>query len=129
MFPFGHGLSYTTFDFGDVKMDKKEFSPSETVKFSIDVTNNGDYDGAEVVQVYVSDPSAKVKRPAKELKAFEKVFLKKGEAKSVSFELNKDAFSYWDPETKAWTVDPGKFEILVGNSSADIRQKAEITIK
>ena len=129
MFPFGHGLSYTTFDFGDLKIAKKEFTSSESVNFSVDVTNSGNYDGAEVIQVYVSDPSAKVKRPAKELKAFEKVFLKKGETKSVSFELDKEAFSYWDPETKAWTVDPGKFKILVGNSSADIRKKADITIK
>ncbi len=129
MFPFGHGLSYTSFSFGNVKMSKNKFYTSEKVKFSVDITNTGNHDGAEVVQVYVSDPSAKVKRPAKELKAFEKVFLKKGETKTVSFELDKDAFAYWNSITEKWTVEPGKFEILIGNSSKDIRKKVDITIK
>ena len=128
MFPFGHGLSYTTFDIGKINIDKKDFKTGEPVKFSLTVKNTGNFDGAEVVQIYVSDPKAKVKRPVKELKAFEKVFLKKGESKTLSFELNKDAFAYWDPSTKQWTVEPGKFKIAAAVSAADIRQKADITI-
>jgi len=129
LFSFGHGLSYTTFKYSDIKMNNKEFESTEPVHFSVDVTNTGDMDGAEVVQIYVSQKNSKVKRPVKELKGFEKVFLKKGETKTVSFILNKDAFSYWGSESKSWVVDPGEFEILVGSSSEDIRKSISVMLK
>jgi beta-glucosidase len=128
MFPFGHGLSYSTFEVDNINISKKEFLKDETVRFSVDISNTGDADGAEVVQIYVSDKEAAVKRPVKELKAFKKVFLKKGETKTVSFELNKDAFSFWNPETGSWVVEPGEFDILVGTSSTDIQQSINFSI-
>ena len=129
MYPFGHGLSYTTFDFGKIKTGKKDFDTNESVKFSIDVTNTGNRDGATVVEVYVADKKSKIERPSKELKEFAKVYLKKGETKTVSFELKKDAFEYWSPETKAWTLEAGEFEILVGESACDIKQTVSVNIK
>ena len=129
MYPFGYGLSYTTFAYGKVKTDKAEYKGNEPVKFSVDVTNTGDRNGAAVVEVYVADKKSKVERPAKELKEFAKVYLKKGETKTVSFELQKDAFEYWGPQTKAWTLEAGDFDILVGESACDIKQSASIRIK
>ncbi len=129
LFPFGYGLSYTTFSIDNLKLKKKVFPSGEPVKFSIDVTNTGKLEGKEVVQVYISDPVSRVVRPVKELKAFEKVNLKPGETKTVSFILDKNAFSYWDPESKKWKLEPGDFIINVGNSSQNIMQKAKITIK
>ncbi|NPA37288.1 MAG: glycosyl hydrolase [Chlorobi bacterium] len=129
MFPFGHGLSYTTFDITNIKPENKEFSKNDTVRFTVDVTNTGERDGAEVVQVYIYDKFSAVKRPVKELKAFKKVFLKKGETKTLSFELSNDAFSYWNPLKKSWVTEPGDFDILVGSSSTDINQTATVTYK
>ena len=128
-FPFGFGLSYTTFEFSNLKMNKTTFTPKETVQFSIDVTNTGNFDGAEVIQVYVSDKESMLPRPVKELKAFDKVFLKKGESKTIQFELNKDAFSYYDPEIHDWKLEAGEFDILVGNSSENILQTQKIVIE
>jgi beta-glucosidase len=106
-FPFGYGLSYTTFSFSHLTV-----SPQHVVSF--DVTNTGSRAGAEVAQVYVGDPSARIKRPMKELKGFEKVRLAPGETKHVAIALNERAFSYWD---RGWHVDPGQFVIYVGDSS------------
>lgn len=128
-FPFGYGLSYTTFEYSTPKAETTTISPDETLKFSIDITNTGKIDGAEAVQVYVSDPVSSLPRPVKELKAFEKVFLKNGETRTVSFELNKDAFSYYDSSKHDWILEPGEFNILIGSSSADIRKEFSITVQ
>lgn len=128
-FPFGFGLSYTTFAYDAISTDKKEYGKDETVKVSVKVKNSGEVDGAEIVQLYVADKECKLPRPVKELKGFEKVQLKKGEEKAVEFELNKDAFAFYNPETHSWEVEPGEFDILIGGSSVDISQKATITIK
>jgi beta-glucosidase len=127
-YPFGYGLSYTTFDYGKIKAETNECN-GDSFKFSIDITNSGNYDGAEAVQVYVSDVKSSLPRPVKELKAFDKVFLKKGETKTVNFELGRDAFTYYDPSKHDWVLEPGEFKILVGGSSADIKQDFTMNVK
>ena len=116
LFPFGFGLSYTTFELGNLKVDKK----GNNVTVSVDVTNTGEIAGAEVAQVYVSDIEASVFRPKKELKGFEKVMLNPGETKTVTVELDKFSFSFYSEKEHAWVLEPGEFKILVGNSSANI---------
>lgn len=114
-FPFGHGLSYTTFEFSDLKVEKKD----ETLNVSVKVTNTGERDGAEVVQVYVSQKKPSIKRPKKELKGFTKVALKKGESKVVEVPiLAKYAASFWDEVRNAWIVEKDEYEVIIGNSSA-----------
>ena len=127
-FPFGYGLSYTSFEYEKAVPQATEIN-GQDLKFSIDITNTGNMDGAEAVQVYVSDVQSSLPRPVKELKAFEKVFLKKGETKTVPFDLSRDAFTYYDPAKHQWVLEPGEFKILIGSSSADIRQEFSINAK
>lgn len=127
-YPFGFGLSYTDFEYSDVSVSKKKINPSEKIKLTVKVSNTGEFDGAEIVQVYVSDTESSLSRPIKELKAFEKVFLKKGETQELEFELEKDAFSFYNPSKHEWETEPGEFEILIGGSSVDIRQKLKIEL-
>lgn len=128
LFPFGHGLSYTSFKYGELKAPGS-FKQGETVTASINIENNGAYDGKEVLQLYVSDPACSVARPLRELKAFKKVEIKKGESQSVQFSLDPRAFSFYDPYKKKWVAEPGEFELQVGSSSRDIRAKAVITLE
>jgi beta-glucosidase len=123
-FPFGFGLSYTTFAYGKVKLKKTGNSVTGTIQ----ITNTGNRDGAEVVQVYVKPLNPAVFRPLHELKAFRKVYIAKGKQQNVSFSLGPDGFAYYDVSIQKWKVDPGKYEIQVGSSSRDIRAKALITI-
>jgi len=127
LFPFGFGLSYTTFSFSNLNVPATATSGS-TVTVSFDVTNSGGTEGAEVAQLYVSDPSTKVNRPERELKGFEKVRLAPGETKHVTLSLDARAFSYWDEAKHNWTIDPGKFVILVGDSSENTPLQADLTI-
>lgn len=126
LFPFGYGLSYTTFKYANLKVTPA--TVKDTVTVSFDVTNTGPREGAEVAQVYVSDTHAKVVRPAKELKGFEKVMLKPGETKTVTVSLDTRAFSYYDVTAKAWTADPGDFTILVGSSSSTAELIGKVTL-
>jgi beta-glucosidase len=128
LFPFGFGLSYTTFSFANLHAPASGASGS-TVSVSFDVTNTGKVAGAEVGQLYVSDPSAKAIRPERELKGFEKVRLAPGETKHVTLDLDSRAFSYWDEAAHKWTIDPGKFVILVGDSSENTPLHADVTLK
>jgi len=128
LYPFGFGLSYTTFSFSKLDVPATAASGS-TVAVSFDVTNTGSVAGAEVAQLYVSDPSAKVTRPERELKGFEKVRLAPSETKHVTLNLDARAFSYWDETAHKWTIDPGKFVIRVGDSSENTPLKAELTIQ
>ena len=123
-YAFGHGLSYTTFKYSALTVAPGP--KSATVKLT--VTNTGKVAGAEVVQVYVKDEKASVKRPEKELKGFEKVFLKPGESKTVTVALDAAAFQYYDEAKKSWVLEPGKFDVLVGSSSRDIRLTGGVTL-
>ena len=131
-FPFGFGLSYTTFEYSDLSVIPF-VTHSGTVKLegtlvTVKVKNSGSRAGAEVVQLYVHDDHAKIDRPAHELKAFKRVELKPGESQTVKFSLDKSAYEYWSPDTKQWTLAPGTFEIQVGASSRDIRLKAPLQV-
>ena len=126
LFPFGHGLSYTNFEYSGLKVSPAK--AKDKVKVSIDIKNTGKVAGKEVVQVYVSDIASSVPRPPKELKAFKKVALKPGEKKKIEFTLTKEDFAFYGVKTKNWVVEPGDFEILVGSSSRDIRAKGKVNL-
>ena len=128
-FPFGHGLSYTAFEYGNAKASKASMKADGTIKVSVEVTNAGDYDGAEVVQLYISDPESTIDRPVKELKNFEKVWLKAGETRTVTFEIDAEDLSYFDAEEHAWVAEPGEYQALIGSSSEDIRSVVSFNLK
>jgi len=128
LYPFGFGLSYTTFSFSNLKAPAAAASGSP-VTVSFDVTNTGKLAGAEVAQLYVSDPSATVNRPERELKGFDKVRLAPGETKHVTLTLDARSFSYWSESAHKWTIDPGKFVLHVGDSSENTPLTAEVTLK
>ncbi|WP_040949397.1 beta-glucosidase [Gorillibacterium massiliense] len=117
LFPFGHGLSYTTFDYSDIVITQKDIRDDESVDVRLKVMNSGQRAGKEIVQLYVRDKESKVIRPEKELKGFMKVELQPGEEKTVTFTLNKRAFAYYNVELKDWHVESGVFDILIGSSS------------
>jgi beta-glucosidase len=126
-FPFGFGLSYTSFKYANLTVAPERASGDETMNVSFDLTNTGSRAGAEVAQVYVGEPQAKVQRPVKELKGFAKVALNPGETRKVSVALSRRAFSYYDAGKHAWTADDGAFEIYVGRSSAEIELSGSVT--
>ena len=129
LFPFGHGLSYTTFDYGKLSADKKEMTSDETITFTIPVTNTGSVGGSEVVQLYISDVKSSVDRPVKELKGFAKVFLNPGETQTVTITIDKDDLSFFDSAKHQWVAEPGDFVAYVGASSADLRASAKFKLK
>lgn len=120
-FPFGYGLSYTTFAYSNLKLSMENPTEKDTVMVSADVTNTGKSAGKEVVQLYIRDLTGSAIRPEKELKGFEKVFLEPGETKTVTMELNKRSFAWYNTELHDWFAASGDYEILVGASSRDIR--------
>lgn len=125
-FPFGHGLSYTTFAYSNLTTDKTEISGSDTLSVSVDVTNTGHIAGKEIVQLYVRDLTGSCRRPDKELKGFEKVALEPGETKTVTITLDKRSFAWYNTELKDWYAANGTYELLIGASSRDIRLKTQI---
>jgi beta-glucosidase len=132
LFPFGFGLSYTTFDYSDLKVvNRTEFegkNPVHDTVVSLKVRNTGSRAGAEVVQLYIHDGHSKIDRPLRELKGFRRVELKPGETQTVQFTLDRAALSYWSPEKKDWVAEPGKFEVQIGASSRDIRLHAPLEL-
>ena len=128
LFPFGHGLSYTTFKYSNLRLSAKALTPNELLKVRVDVTNTGKVAGKEVVQLYVRDVKSSVARPEKELKAFVKVELVPKQTRTVTFPLDREAFWYFDVTRNTWATEPGDFEILVGASSRDIRLKESFTL-
>ena len=123
LFPFGYGLSYTQFEYSDLKFDKKEISDGEEVKVAFKVKNVGATDGAEIAQLYVKDVESSIFREEKALKGFKKVFLKAGESAEIEITLDKRSFAFYNTAVNDWCVESGDFEILVGASSRDIRLK------
>ena len=129
LFSFGHGLSYTTFAYGKVTADKKQMSIGDQITFSVKVKNTGSREGAEVVQLYISDLKSSLPRPIKELKGFEKILLKAGEEKTVTFTVDKTALSFFDDKKHDWVAEPGDFEAIIGASSTDIKSKVGFSLK
>jgi beta-glucosidase len=123
LFPFGHGLSYTQFDYSDLKV-----TPGKPVRVSVTVRNSGSRAGAEVVQLYLHPPQSSVDRPAQELKGFRRVMLTAGQSQTVTFTIDQRAMSFFSPAKKAWVAEPGGFEVLVGASSRDIRLKGNFEL-
>lgn len=128
LFPFGHGLSYTTFAYDNLRLSIEELSPNDELAVSIDVTNTGSRAGREVVQLYVRDEKSRVARPEKELKGFAKIALQPGETKTVTLKLGMRSLAYFDNAKIGWVADAGRFEVLVGSSSMDLRARASFTL-
>ncbi|MHB1698979.1 MAG: beta-glucosidase [Acidobacteriaceae bacterium] len=128
LFPFGYGLSYTSFSLSDLKVSPADAAIGQPVEVSLEVKNTGSRSGDEIVQVYVGEQSAKVSRPVKELKAFARVSLAAGESKHVALHLDRRSFAYYDTASHGWAVDPGKFVIYAGDSSANVPLRQTITL-
>jgi len=122
LFPFGFGLSYTKFEYSNLKLSSDKFNPSQKLKVSVDVKNSGNYDGKEVVQLYIRDLVGSVTRPVKELKGFEKVMIKKGETKTITFELSVEDLKFYNSELD-FVAEPGKFQVFVGTNSDEVLNK------
>lgn len=128
LFPFGYGLSYTDFEFSNLRLSANTITDQDLLTATVTVKNTGDRAGKAVIQLYVGDKESSVFRPVRELKGFEKISLQPGEAKDVSFTLDKRAFAYWNTELHDWTVEPGDFTIEIGRSSRDIALDASVTV-
>lgn len=128
-FPFGFGLSYTSFEYSDIKLKKKNLTKGEGAKVTFTIKNTGDVAGSEIAQVYVAKPESKIFRAPKELKGFVKIHLEPGEEKKVTVELDDRAFAFWNTATEDWCVESGEYKILVGASSRDIRLEAAAKMK
>jgi beta-glucosidase len=119
-FPFGYGLSYTHFTYSDLKLSTSKMKRNEVLDVSVTISNTGNYDGAEVVQLYLQDKFGSVVRPILELRDFQKIQLGKGESKTLHFSIDKEKLSFYDKDLH-WVAEPGEFKIMIGSSSADIR--------
>ena len=128
LFPFGYGLSYTTFAYDNLRVDKEVIDDNESVSVSVDVTNTGGIAGKEIVQLYVADKISTPIRPVKELKGYEKVCLAPGETKTVTFVLDKRSFAYWNIQIHDWHVESGEFELIIARSSRDAVLTKTITV-
>jgi beta-glucosidase len=129
LFPFGYGLSYTTFKYSNARVSAKNFKDVDGLTVTVDVTNTGKVAGKEIVQVYVHDQKSGLVRPQKELKGFAKVELQPGETKSVSIKLDFRAFAYYHPGYKQWITEDGDFDILIAASAADVREMLTVTLE
>lgn len=121
LFPFGHGISYTAFEYGRPEVSTRTLSSEGTIKITLAISNIGQRAGAEIVQVYVRDEKSRLPRPEKELVAFEKVFLETDETRHIAINLDKYAVGYYDETVPGWIAEEGSFRVLIGASSADIR--------
>ncbi|WP_078434863.1 glycoside hydrolase family 3 C-terminal domain-containing protein [Metabacillus halosaccharovorans] len=129
LFPFGYGLSYTSFEYSNLRVSANKINDTETLSVTVDVKNTGAVTGKEVVQLYVKDVESSVSRPQKELKGFEKVELQPGEVKEITFTLDKRSFAYYHTEIKDWHVESGEFELLVGKSSKEVVLTEKVTVE
>ena len=128
LFPFGYGLSYTSFSYSDLTLDRRSMPDTGTLRVSVSVTNTGDVAGKEVVQLYVSDRESHIFRPLRELKGFTKVELQPGETRTVTFSLDRRAFAYWDADIHDWNVETGTFAIQIGRSCREIVLEEEVEV-
>jgi len=124
LFPFGYGLSYTTFKYSNLKLSAKNLAGDESLHLSFTIKNTGNVAGAEIAQLYLQDVKCSVARPIKELKGFKRVFLKPGESATVELAINRRDLAFWDVTSHGWKVDPGRFNILVGSSSTNMELEA-----
>jgi beta-glucosidase len=129
LFPFGYGLTYTSFKYSGLKTDRKTLTDKEIVNVSFNIQNTGNYDSDEVAQLYFSFPGSKVERPIKALKGFTRIFIRKGESKTITIPVKGSDLTYWETSTGKWTLEPGKIEFFVGSSSVDPRLKGELISK
>ena len=129
LYPFGYGLSYTDFAISEAKTNKKTFTDNDTIKLNLKVSNIGEFEGKEVIQVYASKPNSKVERADKELKAFKKIEVNTGESVSVDIELPIKELAYYKVSSKQWVVEPGTYQLKLGNSSRNIMSELEIQIQ
>ncbi len=121
-FEFGYGLSYTSFQYSNLQMSKRKIKANEQIEVSVTITNSGRYDGEEIVQLYLRDKVGSIVRPVQELKDFQKIFLKAGEARTITFIITKEKLSFYNQQLQ-WVAEPGDFELMIGASSRDIRLK------
>jgi len=129
LFPFGYGLSYTQFAYSNLVLSAPFMKPGKALSVSLDVENIGHRPGKEVVQLYISDLESSLERPVKELKGFQKVELKPGEKKTLEFIITEKELSFYDDRVNRWKAEPGKFEILIGSSSRDIRLRQQFELR
>lgn len=129
VYPFGYGLSYTTFNYSNLNTDKKTYDQADTIQATFTLTNTGDREGAEVAQLYVSDPVCSVMRPVKELKGFKKVFLKSGESRRITLDIPVSSLAFYSEAQSQFVVEPGEFILQLGASTSDIKQKISIDVK
>ncbi|MBQ3313746.1 MAG: glycoside hydrolase family 3 C-terminal domain-containing protein, partial [Prevotella sp.] len=129
LFPFGFGLSYTTFKLGKAIANTKELTPNSQINFTVPVTNTGSCAGSETLQLYIAAKGSRVDRPVKELKAFQKVSLQPGETRDVTLTIGTDALSYYDEATSQWRADAGKYEALIGTASNQLPAKCTFQLK
>ena len=129
VYPFGYGLSYTTFNYSNLNTDKKTYDQADTIQATFTLTNTGDREGAEVAQLYVSDPVCSVMRPVKELKGFKKVFLKPGESRRITLDIPVSSLAFYSEAQSQFVVEPGEFILQLGASTSDIKQKISVEVK
>jgi len=120
LYPFGYGLSYTTFNYSDISLSSSKLQGNQTLKASVTLTNTGKYDGAEVVQLYIRDAVGSITRPIKELKGFQKIMLKVGESKTVTFDITPESLKFYNSNLK-YDWESGDFEIKIGGNSNDLK--------
>ncbi len=128
LYPFGYGLSYTNFEFSDLKTDKESYDPTDVIEVTFTLKNSGAVDGKEVTQLYISDPESKVEKAAQELKGFKKIFVKSGASEHVTILLPAKELAYYNEANKEWLVEPGTYNIKIGNSSRAIKAEVSITL-
>ena len=129
VYPFGYGLSYTTFDYSNLNTDKETYDQADTIQATFTLTNTGDREGAEVAQLYVSDPVCSVMRPVKELKGFKKVFLKPGESRRITLDIPVSSLAFYSEAQSQFVIEPGEFILQLGASASDIKQKISVEVK
>jgi beta-glucosidase len=128
LYPFGFGLSYTTYTYKNFKVSKSNFKKGDEVLVEFEIENTGKMAGSEIAQLYINDEESSVSRPVKELKRFKKVTLKAGEVQKIQFVLTEQDFAFWDINTKNWKTEPGAFTIMIGAASNDIKLQEKVTL-